>query len=154
MPSNLKQSIYLQHNLTQGSLDWNIWIYKIRNNNVLLIKPVLMWIISHQVYNLHSTNNPVYWLSFRVPLQPGKVNSCLITLILFFDQRFFCFVLFHWLFWLLFCCAFLFCFGLIWFLLVLVVFSWSCCNSLLSSDFFSRRFVRVTNLNKNSLLLC
>lgn len=94
MPSNLKQSIYLQHNLTQGSLDWNIWIYKIRNNNVLLIKPVFMWIISHQVNNLHSTSNPVYWLSFQVPLQPGKVNSCLITLILFFDQRFFlfCFV--------------------------------------------------------------
>ena len=44
----------------------------------------------------------------EVPLQPGKVDSCLITLIFFFENCFFfcfffLFLCFYWLFWFHFC---------------------------------------------------
>ena len=111
-----------------------------------------MRIMSHQVLRIPSTQSScphtVYilqtiqsiWFFFQAPLQTGQVYSFL------FLFRFFvftgCFSL----------NSVLLCLGLIWFLLILVALSWSCCSFLyqgelvIISDFSLHRFVRLSNL--------
>ena len=98
------------------------------------------FIHTHYAY---STKIQSIWLFFQVPLQAGKVTSCLATLLSSLLLVFFCFTL-------------------IWFLLVSVIFSWSCCKFFLQcklvmlSDFPPCRFVRLTNLEtcKHRQQLC
>ena len=122
-----------------------------------------LWLISHQVlkylvYNLHAHTLCILYKQFNLcdfffpgaSLSSSKEKEFLLVFMAsFFWKMFFCvfnfagyFGINFWFFYL----------GLILFLLILIIFSWSCSNSLLkgellmSSDFPPRWFVRLTDL--------
>ena len=110
-----------------------------------------MRIMSHQVlripstqsscpHTVYSTNNPIYLILFPSPF----TNRASLFFFVFVSFLYFtgCFNL----------NSVLLCLGLIWFLLILVALSWSCCSFLyqgelvIISDFSPHRFVRLSNL--------
>ena len=89
---------------------------------------------SFQVYQVYNKQSNLFYslaLSLQVLLQTGQVNSCLSTLLSFFDKGFSFYLSFSGWFWFNFIFFYI---GLIWFLLTLVIFSQSCWSFLSTPD--------------------
>ena len=61
-------------------------------NCIIRTKYAISYYTMHTVHILQTIRS--IWFSFQIPLQPGKVNSCLSTITSLFKQRFFCFFVF------------------------------------------------------------
>ena len=103
-------------------------------NRFLIVSVVTGW-YNYVCYSISfspvtKTKSKNIWQPFQTHLQTRQVHSYL-SIFLFCEEDLFCFNFFTG------CFAFHFgyiCLGLIWFLLVLVIFSWSCCGFLFQSE--------------------